>query len=76
MNRLKELREAKGLTQTDVALRLGTTQPTVDRHERGDRGLSGFAIEGYARLYGVAPAELFTRKPVPAESSEEVEYQY
>ena len=37
--RLVELREAKGLTQTDIALQLGKPQSYVSKYERGERRL-------------------------------------
>ncbi len=58
-NRLRELREKRQLTQADVALILGVKQPTINRHEQGNRSLDGFAIEKYARFYNVSPYELF-----------------
>ena len=58
-NRLKELREERGWTQIDVAERVGFPQPTYNRHERGNRGLDGTAIDRYARLFGVSPFALF-----------------
>lgn len=63
-NRLAELRDARQLTQSDIAKLLGMTAATVNRHERGNRSLDGFAIERYAKFYGVSPYELF----VPADS--------
>lgn len=72
-NRLRELREKRQLTQADVATILGVKQPTINRHEQGNRSLDGFAIEKYARFYNVSPYELF----VPADYSvdyTEIEY--
>lgn len=37
MNRLKELRKAKGLTQTQLANELGIPVNTYSNYERGDR---------------------------------------
>lgn len=63
-NRLAELRDRRQLSQSDIAKLLGMTAATVNRHERGNRALDGFAIERYAKFYGVSPYEIF----VPAES--------
>lgn len=63
-NRLAELRDTRKLTQSDIAKLLGMTAATVNRHERGNRALDGFAIERYAKFYGVSPYEIF----VPADS--------
>lgn len=57
-NRLKELREAKGWRQQDVADRLGMTARGVSLHEQGIN-FNGHRIDAYARLYGVTPRELF-----------------
>lgn len=37
MNRLRQLREAAGLTQIQLALRVGVTQGTIANWERGAR---------------------------------------
>ncbi|WP_258088149.1 helix-turn-helix domain-containing protein [Weissella fangxianensis] len=37
MNRLKELRKAKGLTQHQLANELGISQQSYARYEKGDR---------------------------------------
>lgn len=63
-NRLRELRDRAKLNQAQVAVLKGTTQPTINRHEQGNRSLNGFDIEWYANLYGVTPYEIF----VPLES--------
>lgn len=58
-NRLRELRLQRGISQADMATLLGVKQPTVNRHEQGNRSLDGFAIERYAKIHGVSPYELF-----------------
>lgn len=62
------LRLAKGVSQVELANLLGVKQPTVNRHERGNRSLDALAIERYARFYNVSPYELFV------ETEHEVEY--
>ena len=50
--------ERLGMTQIDLAVALGTTQPTVSQIESGDRGVSaGMAarIEVLAAKKGVKP---------------------
>ncbi len=58
-NRLRELREARKLTQQEVAKLLDIDHTTVSRHESGSRGLNPGDIQKYARLYKVESYELF-----------------
>jgi putative transcriptional regulator len=58
-NRLRELREARKLTQQEVAKLLDIDHTTVSRHESGSRDLSPEDIQKYARLYKVESYELF-----------------
>lgn len=58
-NRLRELREARKLTQQEVAKILDIDHTTVSRHESGSRDLSPEDIQKYARLYKVESYELF-----------------
>ena len=58
-NRLRELREARKLTQQEVAKLLDIDHTTVSRHESGSRGLNPEDIQRYARLYKVESYELF-----------------
>ena len=52
---LRELREAAGLTQLEVAYRLGVTPHTVYMWESGRREPVARVFLGLARLYGVSP---------------------
>ena len=58
-NRLRELREARKLTQQEVAKLLDIDHTTISRHESGSRGLSPEDVQKYARLYKVESYELF-----------------
>lgn len=58
-NRLRELREAAGLTVEAVAHRVIITEQQVRNHECGRTPLSGHWIETYARLYKVRTDEVF-----------------
>lgn len=49
-NKIREARRAKGWTQQDLAERMGTTQQTIQRYERGTRSLRASVL---ARLSGV-----------------------
>lgn len=56
--RLVELREAKGLKQTDIALQLGKPQSYVSKYERGERRLDIVELIAVAKVLGVDPAQL------------------
>lgn len=53
MDRLVELRQERGLTQSEVAARLGTSQPVIARLEAGGRDPRLSTLERYARVLGV-----------------------
>lgn len=58
INRIREIRIARGLTLRDVADALGTTATQINRFERGERDI-GFAwLRAIARVLSVAPADL------------------
>lgn len=57
--RLRELRTARGWSQEYVAELTEQSAATVNRHERGNRGLSPEVMDKYAKLYGVEPVELY-----------------
>jgi transcriptional regulator with XRE-family HTH domain len=57
---LKELRKEAGLTQADLAERLGVEQPTVQRWEGGRREPSLSTLEQIARVLGVSPSAFFS----------------
>ena len=59
INRLRELRSKAGLTQEHAAALIGYDISTLNRHENGNRGLDGSAIDRYAKLYKVSAYELF-----------------
>ena len=51
--RLREIREAQGLTQQEVARRLDLTQPTISALESGDLERSGLAtLMAYVEALG------------------------
>ena len=58
--RLRELREAKGLTQSELAEKAGTTQATVSRLESGDSQRIDFdLIDGICRALKCEPGDLW-----------------
>jgi transcriptional regulator with XRE-family HTH domain len=58
MNRLKQLREARGLTQRELARRAGLNPLTVARLEDGKGDLTPPTAERLARVLGVKIADL------------------
>ena len=50
--RLKEAREQSGLTQTEVAKKLGLPQSYVSKIESGERRVDAVELERLAKIYG------------------------
>lgn len=57
-NRLRELREARGMKLREVAEAIGTTPTHVNRLERGERDLTLGWMIPLARVLGVTPADI------------------
>lgn len=57
---LVEAREAAGLTQRDLAARLGVAQSRIGRIESGQRNVSVLELVAIARAIGRDPQELFS----------------
>jgi transcriptional regulator with XRE-family HTH domain len=55
---LKTLRQAQGLTQNDIAARLGISVPVVSRYETGDREIPARILGSFAAAYGIEPGEI------------------
>lgn len=51
-SRLRQAREATGLTQEEVARRLGLSRSSVVQMEQGNRTVSSLELDQLARLYG------------------------
>lgn len=65
MNRIKELRQERGLKQTDLATALNTTRQAVSRYETGERGLDVETIFALCDLFDVTADYLIGRSTVP-----------
>jgi len=57
--RLRRARLAAGLTQTQVAARLGRPQSFVSKCESGERHIKVAELETFAHLYGTTPERLY-----------------
>ncbi len=58
MNRIRELREAHGWSQAQLAQAVDTSQPQIDRLEKGERRLTEQWMRRLAQALGVEPAAL------------------
>ena len=62
--RLKELREARGLTQAALAAQVGVRQATINDIENGNTRQDTLAlIDRLCAALGVEPGELIVREP-------------
>ncbi|HAI93557.1 MAG TPA: transcriptional regulator [Xanthomonadaceae bacterium] len=55
---LKAVRKRVGVTQIELAERLGNTQTFVSKCERGERRIDAVELVEFAEAMGVAPQEL------------------
>ncbi len=67
MNRLRELRRAKLLTQKELAERVGVWYQTVQGWERGERRPRPAAMRKLCEVLGVTPAALLAALDADAE---------
>ena len=70
MRTIRELREAAGLTQLEVAFRLGVTPQTVSFWERGTREPRGRHLQQLAALFGVTASDILLPEPEGEQQSE------
>jgi transcriptional regulator with XRE-family HTH domain len=67
--RLRELRKARGLTQTEIAKQLAIPQTLLSEYERGTVRLHGVMVAALAKALHVAADELLGLKPVKENGS-------
>lgn len=65
MNRIRELRQARGWYQTDLAEKLKTAPNTISRYETGQRQLDPETICDICDLFGVTADYLLGRSSEP-----------
>lgn len=63
--RLKLLRQEKGMTQQELAEALGMTQPNVSAIERGARGATLHQVIRFAKALGASTDEVLLREKAP-----------
>lgn len=66
MNRIRELRTAKGWTQADLAARMNTKRQTIGNYETGFRGLDVETICRLCDIFGCTADYLLCRSPLPS----------
>lgn len=72
-NRIRELRDLRGLTQEALAERMGVAHSTVQRLETGQMNLTTDYMVSLSEALDVHPAELITNAHRIARSASEVE---
>ncbi len=66
--RIKELRSASGMTQTELAERIGVSKSVVSAYEKGIRNPSYKTIELLAEVFGVSVLSFYERGYFPNEA--------
>ena len=62
MNRLKELRKARGLTTTELGNAVGCSNPAITHYEHGDRKPTPELLVKFADFFGVTVDYLLGRE--------------
>ncbi|MCQ2962341.1 MAG: helix-turn-helix domain-containing protein [archaeon] len=60
-NRLQELRESKGLSQSDLAKYLGISQPLLSQIESGNRNLNLSLLDKLCSLFGCSDSYILCK---------------
>jgi transcriptional regulator with XRE-family HTH domain len=63
--KLRQLRDRRGLTQTEIAKQLGVDQSLVSAYERGAVRLHGAIIAAFAKVLHTSADEILCLKDVP-----------
>lgn len=67
MNRLKELRKARGLTTTELGKIVGCSNPAITHYEHGDRNPTPEMLVKFADYFGVSIDYLIGYEPLTPE---------
>ncbi len=62
--RLRELRKRRGLTQVEVAQKLGIQQALLSAYELGQVRIHGVLVAAFAELFKVSADEILALKPL------------
>lgn len=71
-NRLRERREAQGLSLRDLGRALGISYAQLSKVETGERGISDERKQKIAAFFGVTVGELFFGEGVESQETEAV----
>ena len=69
-NRLRELRETRGVSQHELGRRLGMSQMQISKYERGLAQIPGWKIAAFCKFFGVTTREIFCPPPTDAATDE------
>jgi transcriptional regulator with XRE-family HTH domain len=61
--RVRELRHARGWTQTELAARVGVKQSAIGKIERGESDIPVTTLTRLAEALGVSPGSLLRKPP-------------
>ena len=68
--RLKEIRKRQGVSQVDLAQRLGIHQSLISQYERGYLRLHGALLVRLAQALQTTPDEILTVREIPSNGDE------
>ena len=66
MNRIRELRQRNGWTQSDLAERMNTKRQAIGHYETGERGIDVATILRLCEIFGCTADYLLGRSPLPS----------
>lgn len=70
INRIKEIRERRGVSQEQLAVLINTTQPTISRYENAARRLTFSTLDRLGEALGCHWAEFYSPVPIPKDRRE------
>lgn len=71
-DRIKELREKKGLLQKEFARKIGVSTPTISAWEQGSRFPNSTQRKKICEFFGITEADLFAGHPVIKDVAPEI----